>query len=90
MGFGKATCHKPVFVKHPGRVYPSRYYPFPKRQILDLSKLKELADDNFIFDENDRKLSKRVENTVGRGEIACCEQFLLFPQYFQKASTADM
>ena len=45
-------------------------YPFPKRQILDSSKLKEFADDNFKFDENDRKFSKRVENTVGKGEIA--------------------
>ena len=48
-------------------------------------KLKEFADDNFIFDENGRKLSKRVENTVGKGEIACYEQFLLSPQCFQKA-----
>ena len=28
---------------------------------------------------------KGVENTVGKGEIACYEQFLLFPQCFQKA-----
>ena len=53
--------------------------------MLDSSKLKELADDNFIFDENGRKLSKRVEITVGKGEIARYEQFLLFPQCFQKA-----
>ena len=33
-----------------------------RRQILDSSKLKEFADDNFKFDENGRKLSKRVEN----------------------------
>ena len=32
-------------------------------------KLKEFADDNFKFDENGIKLSKRVENTVGEGEI---------------------
>ena len=31
------------------------------------------------------KSSKQVENTVGKGEIARYEQFLLFPQYFQKA-----
>ena len=30
------------------------------------------------------KFSKRIENTVGKGEIARYEQFLLFPQYFQK------
>ena len=39
----------------------------------------------FEFDENIRKISKRVENTVGKGEIARYEQFLLFPQCFQKA-----
>ena len=44
-----------------------------------------LADDNFKFDENGRKLSERVENTVGKGEIARNEQFLLFPQCFEKA-----
>ena len=43
------------------------------------------ADDNSKFDENGRKLSKWVENTEGKGEIACYEQFLLFPKCFQKA-----
>ena len=38
--------------------------------ILDCSKLKESADNNFKLGENDRKLSKWVENTVGKGEIA--------------------
>ena len=33
-------------------------------------------------------LSIRVENTVGKGEIARYEQFLLLPQYFQKACFA--
>ena len=63
--------------------------PFPKRQILDCSKLKEPSDDNFKFDENGRKFSKRVENTVGKGEIAHYEQFLLFPQCFQKTCNAN-
>ena len=48
------------------------------------SKLKEFTDDNFIFDENGRKLSKWVENSVGKREIARYEQFLLFPQCFKK------
>ena len=43
------------------------------------------TDDNFKFDENGRRLSEQVENTVGKGEIARYEQFLLFPQCFQKA-----
>ena len=33
----------------------------------------------------DRKLSKWVENTLGKGEIARNKQFLLFPECFQKA-----
>ena len=48
------------------------------------SKLNESADDNFKVDENGRKSSKRVENTVGKGEIARYKQFPLFPQCFQK------
>ena len=43
------------------------------------------ADDNLKFDENGRKLSKWVENTVGKVEIARYEQFLLFLQCFPKA-----
>ena len=62
----------------------------PKRQILDASKLKEFADDNFSFDENGRKFSKWAENTMEKGEIARYKQFLLFPQCFQKAYSADM
>ena len=59
--------------------------PLPDDKFLDSSKLKEFADHNFSFDENGRKLFKGVENTVGKGEIACYDQFLLFPQCFQKA-----
>ena len=54
-----------------------------KQQILESSKLKEFVDDNFRFDENGRKFYKRVQNVVGKGEIARCEQFLLF-QLFSK------
>ena len=46
--------------------------------------LKEFAEDNFKLYENGRKFSKMVENSVGKGEIARYEQFLLFPQCFQK------
>ena len=35
------------------------------------------------FDENGRKFSKRVENIVGKREIAP------IPQYFQKTCAAD-
>ena len=35
------------------------------------------------------QLSDREENIVGKGEIARYEQFLLFPQCFQKLSAVD-
>ena len=47
--------------------------------------MKDFADDNLKFEEIGRKLFKPVENTVGKGEIARYEQFLLFPQCFLKA-----
>ena len=45
---------------------------------------------NFEFNENGGKFFKMVENTVGKGEIACYEQFLLFPQCFHNSFIADM
>ena len=57
--------------------------------MLDPSKLKEFAVDHFEFDENGRELSESVQNTVGKGEIACYEQFLLFPQCFQNACMTE-
>ena len=50
-----------------------------------MTNFRPYQTDNFRFDENLRKFSKQVENTVGKGEIARYEQFLLFPQFFQKA-----
>ena len=35
------------------------------------------------------QLSERVENIVGKGEIACYEQFLLFSQCFRKLSVVN-
>ena len=58
--------------------------PFPKRQILDSSKLTDFAVGNFKFYENGGKFSKSIENAVGKGEIACYKQFLLFPTVFSK------
>ena len=60
------------------------FNPLPDDKILDWSKLKQFADDNFKFDENSRKFSKRVENTVGKGEIARYEQFLPLTTVFSK------
>ena len=74
---------------HKPTISPFDIYPFPKRQILDSAKLREFADDKFEFDEKDGKFSERVENAVGKGEIARYEQFLLFPQCFQRTCTTD-
>ena len=36
------------------------------------------------------QFSDQVENIAGKGEIARYEQFLLFPQSFQKLSSVDV
>ena len=54
-----------------------------------LFQTEKVADHNFKFDENGRKFFKRKENIVGKGEIACYEQFLNFPQCFPKTCTVD-
>ena len=41
-------------------------------------RLKVFADNSFKCDKNGRTFSIKVENTVGKGEIACDELFLLF------------
>ena len=58
-------------------------------QTLNTSKLEEFADDIYKFNDKFRKFSKQVKNTVGKGEIARYEQFLLFQQCFLKTYTAD-
>ena len=63
--------------------------PLPDDKILVWSKFKEFADDNCLFDEMGVKVSRRVEYTVGKEEIARYEQFLLFLQYIQNTCSAD-
>ena len=48
---------------------------FPKRQILEPSKLKEFAADNFKFDENGRKFSKWVKNTGKKEKLLIMSSF---------------
>ena len=64
--------------------FHSKLELFVKLQIFYSSKFKDFADDNFEFEENGGKLSLRVENTVGKGEIACDEQSVLLPTVFSK------
>ena len=61
-------------------------YSLPNVKILDWTKLKAFADDKLNVAEMMISVSKSVENIVGKGENAGYQQFLLFPQCFQKAS----
>ena len=53
-------------------------------QIIDSSKLKEFAEDKFKCDENDGKFSKRVENTVGKGEMLVTSNFSFSYSVFKR------
>ena len=64
--------------------------PFPNDKFYIPSIRNNLQMTILKIDENSRKLSRPVENTVGKGEIARYEQFLLFPQCFRKVSTAEL
>ena len=50
----------------------------------DCSNLKESADDIFRYDENSRKFSKRVENTVGKRRNCSLRAISPFPTVFSK------
>ena len=65
------------------------FNPFPNNKFYTLPNSKGSQTTISHFDENSRKSSKQVENTVAKGEIACYKQFLLFPHCFQKTCTAD-
>ena len=43
---------------------------FTIRQIVDCSKLKQLADDHIKFNKNGINLSTRMENIEGKAEIS--------------------
>ena len=55
-----------------------------------LFQIERLCRRQFNFGENGRKLFKPVENTVGKGEIAGYEQFLLCAQCFQQDSFLEV
>ena len=59
----------------------------PQYKILDLTKLKAFADDKSKVVKMMISLSDRAGNTVGKGENAGYQHFLLFQQCFQKPSS---
>ena len=54
----------------------------PNDKILDVSKLKASADDNLNVARMMISLLDHVENTMGKGENAGYQHFLLFQQFF--------
>ena len=58
--------------------------------MLDSTKLKEFADDNFKLDKNGRKFSKWVENTVEKGRNCSLRAISPFSHsVFKKIRNAD-
>ena len=58
----------------------------PNNKIWDMTKLKAFADCKLNVVEMKISVYDRVENTVGKGENAGYQHFLLFPQCFPNAS----
>ena len=61
--------------------------PLPDLPVLVFSN--SAANKDMKYGQMGIQLSDGVENIVGKGEIARIEQFLLFPQCFQKLSVVD-
>ena len=59
--------------------------PLPNDKILDVAKLKALAEDKLDGAKIVISLFDRVENTMVKGENAGIQHFLLFQQCFSKA-----
>ena len=57
------------------------FEPFPKRQILDSSKLK---DDKFKFDDNSRKITKLVETLWEKEKLLVTTNFSFFHSVFKR------
>ena len=57
--------------------------PLPNDKIVDMTKLKAFADEKSNVAEMAISLFDRVENTVGKGEYADCQHFLLFLQCYR-------
>ena len=58
----------------------------PEDTILDWSKFKAFADDKIKVAKMMIFVLDGVENIVGKGENAGYWHFIIFPQFFQKAS----
>ena len=62
---------------------------FPNNNFyLDRTKFKAVADDNFNFSKIMVSIFFQAENTVGKGENAGYQHFLLFRLSFPKSSSS--
>ena len=62
----------------------SKLNSLPNDNFLDMTKLKAFSDDKLNLAKMTIYLFDRAENTVGKGENAGYQQFLLFLQCFPK------
>ena len=60
------------------------FNPLPDNKILDWSKLKQSADDNFEFDVNSRKFSRLVKNTVVKEKLLVTSNFSFSHSVFKR------
>ena len=58
--------------------------PLPDNKILDWSKLKAFADDKLNVTKIIISVFDRVENIVGKGEIACTSNFSFSHNVFKR------
>ena len=68
-------------------LFTLHFNPLPNDNILDVTKLKAFADDKLNVARMMNSLLDREENTVGKGENAGYQHFLLFTQCFPKPSS---
>ena len=68
---------------HDLEAWGSSLNPLPNSKIFDMTKLKAFEDDKFNVATMMIYLFDRIENTVGKGEKAVYQHFLLFSQCFK-------
>ena len=60
------------------------FNPFPNDKILDQTKLKAFADNKLNVTKMTISVFDRVENIVGKGEIACTSNFSFSHKVFKR------
>ena len=79
-----ADVHKLCMFHDVNQTTNCRLNPLPNDNILDWSKFKAFADNKTNVTENMKFILGRAESTVGKGENAGSQHFLLCKQCFQR------